>query len=126
MQTVTLSDTLQEAVAVTTDNFPILYSGNLLLRQSILRINELHTAEPIDTVAFDTSTMTLTVTLIDARVVVYTFEDLTPATNEFEMDFGTPPDEWLESSLVLLDSLKEGILILNEAFPLDAYDWESA
>jgi hypothetical protein len=137
-QTVVLTDETQTVTVVTVSDYPVLYSGEQFLKQAILRIGDLHAAEPIDTVAYAPDVAPylnkITVTLLDARVVVYRLEVVDPDTELFVMEFtgGT----WEETSLDLLNTLKNGILELNQApgipnraqrirFELDTLDWAS-
>jgi len=126
-QTVVLSDETQTVTIVTVSDYPVLYSGDQALMRAILRIGDLHAAEPIDTVDYAPDSAPylnkITVTLIDARVVVYRFEVVDPDTELFVMEFTGAT--WEETSLDLLDTLKNGILELNQAFEFDTLDWAS-
>jgi hypothetical protein len=129
-QTVTLTDETQTCTVGLAAGYPVLYSGDTLLRQSILWINDLHAVEPIDTIAYAADTdpyvYKLTVTLLDGRIVVYHFETVDPDTELFTMVFTGAT--WEETSLDLLNILKNGILTLNKAFPMsdsDTFAWES-
>lgn len=127
-QTISLYDETQLCDIVLTENYPVLYSNDKTLRTALLKIGDLHTAEPIDTVNFNNTSdvFTLTVTLVDARVALFTFESVDPQYSEFTIDF--TGGAWEETSLDLLIILKNAILKLNEGFPLsdgDSFDWAS-
>ncbi len=125
MQTITLTDDTQTATVETTTDFPVVFAEDLTLKAVLLAITAMHAAEPIDTIDYDGSTMTLAVVLTDTRTATYTFDDLTPKSNRFEIDFGMAPSGWLESLLDLLDVVKESILDLNAQVELDTFSWAS-
>jgi len=122
-QTVTLTDATQTVTAVVTENHPVLYSGDETLRQAVLRVRDLNAAEPINIVLFDADVAPylkrLTVTLIDARVARYRFEDVDPDLERFIIEFTGAT--WEETSLDLLNILKNGVLELNKPFPMTTF-----
>lgn len=126
-QTVFLSDETQEITAELSEDFPVLYSEALLLRQAILRINDLHAVEPIDTVVYEADVapyiFQLTTTLLDARVAKYRFQRVESDAELFVIEF--TGGAWEETSLDLLNVLKNGVLILNDSFVMESLEWES-
>lgn len=134
-QETVLTDETQTITIDQLSGFPVLYSGDELLRAALLSIGVLHAVEPIDYVSFDPGdgdpdVNYLTVALIDGRTVTYTFENADPDNETFTIDFDG--DAWLESSLELLNDLKNAILRLNAVYPIvdtdtpDSLLWESA
>ena len=132
-QVTTLTDETQTITIEQASGFPVLYSGEEILREALLSIGVLHAVEPIASVSFDPDSGPelgyLSVDLIDGRTVTYTFYNVDPDNEEFTIEFGGDP--WLESSLELLNDLKNAILRLNAAFPIvdtdmpDYLFWES-